>query len=103
MFTTEDARVLMKSAWPYHYEDGITNWVLWFGNVNASVEEIKGWIEQYAELEDFDLIVYENVKYVKTVPGIKHLQILARNTVQPQRKIYFHCDSSQNCYIQQRF
>ena len=98
MFTTEDARVLMKSAWPYHYEDGITNWVLWFGNVNASAEEIKGWIEQYAELEDFDLIVYENVQIVKTVPGIKHLQILARKTEQEQRKIYFHCDNKENCY-----
>ena len=90
----------MKNIYPYHYEDEITNWVLWFGNVDASAEVIKEWIEQYAELEDFDLIVYENMQDVKSVPGIKHLQILARKSEQEQRRIYFHCDNQENCYIQ---
>ena len=47
-------------------------------------------IEQCEELNGHDLIVYENPANVKSVKGIPHLQILARETrAGENRKIYF--------------
>ena len=40
----------MVNKYPYHYEDDVTNWVLWLGNKKAGDEEIKTWIERYEEL-----------------------------------------------------
>ena len=80
----------MKNLYPYHYEEGVTNWVLWFEKEDATYEEMIGWIEGYEELGNFDLIVYENPTYAKTVRGIRHFQILARETAYGEkRQIYF--------------
>jgi len=91
-----NARRLMPNKYPYHYEAGVANWVLWFGKENATNREMIGWIEGYHELDDFDLIVYENPMPMKSVKGIRHLQILARRTMYGQRrKIYFHSNNEE--------
>ena len=91
---TEDMRHLMVNKYPYHYARGITNWVLWFEKEDATREEMIRWVEGYEELDDYDLIVYENPPSYKSVKGIRHLQILARETEDGQRRqIYFHSNN----------
>jgi len=90
----KDMRHLMVNKYPYHYARGITNWVLWFEKEDATREEMIRWVEGYEELDDYDLIVYENPPSGKSVKGIRHLQILARETGDGQRRqIYFHSNN----------
>ena len=84
----------MKNLYPHHYEESVTNWVLWFKKENATDKEMIGWIEGYEELNSFDLIVYETPNLEKSVRGIRHLQILAKKTANGERRqIYFHSNN----------
>ena len=71
-------RKLTLNKFPYYFEDGVKNFVLWYGNKNATKEEKEEWILQYKELEIYDLIVFENDPNLRSVRLIPHLQILAR-------------------------
>ena len=73
-----DERRLIVNRFPYHYEAGVTNFVLWYGNTNATKEEKMRMVLECDELNEYDLIVYENPPSQKSVPGIAHLQILAK-------------------------
>ena len=86
---TEDARVLIKNKYPYYYESDVTNWVLWLRNQNEGDEDIKSWIGGHEQLRKYDLIVYENSQQQKSVKGIRHLQILARETTDKKESFTF--------------
>ena len=81
---------LIVNKFPYHYEPDVTNFVLWYGDENASKDKKMRLVEAYEELKEYDLIVYENPPEMKSVPGLPHMQILARKTEEgTTRTIYF--------------
>jgi len=83
-------RRLIVNRFPYHYEPEVTNFVLWYGNADATKEEKMRMVLECEELNEYDLIVYENPPEQKSVLGIAHLQILARKTPEHNtRTIYF--------------
>ena len=66
---------LTLNEFPYNFEDDVKNFVLWYGNNDATKLEKEEWISQCEELKNFDLIVFENMSSLKSVKLISHLQI----------------------------
>ena len=78
------------NKFPYFYEDGVENYVLWYGNKDATKSEKYNVISQQEKLKQFDLIVFENPEMYQSVKGIPHLQILARKiNINRERSILF--------------
>ena len=77
------------NKFPYFYEDDVTNYVLWYENKDATKKEKQKWISECGELKNYDLLVFENPEFIKSIKMIPHLHILARKSESKTPKTIF--------------